>query len=537
MQAFRRFRTRFSADGALAARLAVDHAELWDFTGPPRPQLLPTPRGATQLLPLERDAALLARPGTDGHDLVRLAPGSHEQRLGTVETPGFRLVATPGRTVLALSWDGPEHTTVWRVIDREPWLERIGEHAGRLRGGAPLGSRSMAFSDDGGVVQLDLADGTVAPLVPGRVLVADPRSGLVVLTIDGRLAYHHRRTGRTVFPGALQAIDGAVRPLAVAPGGGAVALQVRRGARTHLLRHRVADDRLVEVDVPVGIIGNVGAWSATGLRFPYSSPVCPGAIATVGKEWHLAGVDDGPERVPGHLEWFPGRTGDIEAVVYGDWRTAERVVVALHRGFETAWDMGWQPTLQWLASTGCAVVAPNQRGSTGYGRAHADGIRGDWGVPDRIDVCRVGRLLHRGRAAGARAPILFGERYGAYLALLAAGHRPDLWSGCAAVAPFLSGDGLHEEGSPTVRAEVDRLDGRGGADVLAVARRIRGPLLVVHGDADATVPVGQSRALRDHLRRPGHARLEYLEVAGVGHDPLAASADARATLTRFLRGG
>jgi len=312
-----------------------------------------------------------------------------------------------------------------------------------------------------------------------------------------------------------------------------VALQVRRGARTHLLRHRVADDRLAEVDVPVGIIGNVGAWSATGLRFPYNSPVCPGAIATVGKEWHLAG-DDGAGRVPAHLEWFPCRMGDVEAVVYGDWRTAERVVLALHGGPDAAWDMGWQPTLARLAATGCAVVAPNQRGSTGYGAAHADAIRGDWGVPDRIDVCRVGRLLHRGRPAGARAPILFGERYGAYLALLAAGHRPDLWSGCAAVAPFLSGDGLHEEGSPTVRAEVDRLDGRGGADVLAVARRIRGPLLVVHGDADATVPVSQSRALRHHLRRPGHARLEYVEVRGAGHDPVESSSYAHAAVTRFL---
>jgi dipeptidyl aminopeptidase/acylaminoacyl peptidase len=88
-----------------------------------------------------------------------------------------------------------------------------------------------------------------------------------------------------------------------------------------------------------------------------------------------------------------------------------------------------------------------------------------------------------------------------------------------------------------MRAAVERLGGRGGADVLAVARRIHGPLLVVHGDQDPTVPVSQSRALRHHLRRPGHARLEYLEVPGVGHDPLAASVDARATLTRFLRGG
>ena len=85
-----------------------------------------------------------------------------------------------------------------------------------------------------------------------------------------------------------------------------------------------------------------------------------------------------------------------------------------------------------------------------------------------------------------------------------------------------------------MRAEVDRLGGRGGADVLAVARRIDGPLLVVHGDRDPVVPVSQSRALRHHLRKPGHTRLEYVEVAGVGHDPLTASADARAALARFL---
>ena len=70
--------------------------------------------------------------------------------------------------------------------------------------------------------------------------------------------------------------------------------------------------------------------------------------------------------------------------------------------------------------------------------------------------------------------------------------------------------------------------------MLAVARRITGPLLVVHGDRDPTVPVSQSRALRDHLRRPGRTRLEYVEVPGAGHDPLTASPDARAALARFL---
>ena len=49
MQGSSRFRTRFSADGALAACLAADRAEVWDFTGPPRPQLLSTAHGATQV--------------------------------------------------------------------------------------------------------------------------------------------------------------------------------------------------------------------------------------------------------------------------------------------------------------------------------------------------------------------------------------------------------------------------------------------------------------------------------------------------------
>ena len=555
-----RISTRFSADGALAACLATNgssaHAEVWDFTAAaPRPEPLPTPDGEsvlTQLVPLARRAALLVRHRDDGHNLVRLATGQAgtvEQRLRTVGTFGLRLVATPGRTAIALSWDTPDRTVVWRLLDHAPYLERMGEHAGLLLGGVPLSRGEMAFTRHGDdnaaeAVRLNLADGSLAPLLPTRgtshALAADPHSGLVVLAADDgaggdgpRLAYHHRRTGRTEFPMALSAIEGAVLPLAVAPGGGCVALQVRRGARTHLLRHRVADGRLTEVDVPAGIIGGVGAWSATGLRFPYSSPVCPGAIATVGASFQLAGLDAAP-RVPAHLEWFTARTGDIEAVVYGNWRTAERVVVALHGGPDAAWDMGYQTSLQRLAASGCAVVAPNQRGSTGYGAEHADAIRGDWGVPDRIDVCRIGRHLHRGRSAGAQAPLLFGESYGAYLALLAAGHRPDLWSGCAAVAPFLSGARLYAEASPTVRALVDRLDGHGGPDVLAVARRITGPLLVVHGDRDPTVPVTQSRALRDHLRRPGRARLEYVEVPGAGHDPLAASPAARAALARFL---
>src|SRR4029079_2587487 len=103
-----------------------------------------------------------------------------------------------------------------------------------------------------------------------------------------------------------------------------------------------------------------------------------------------------------------------------------------------------------------------------------------------------------------------------------------------AVAVSWSGYRLSAGASPPRRAAVERLGGRGGADVLAVARRIDGPLLVVHGDRAPPVPVSRSRALRHNLRRPARTRLEYVEVAGADHDPVGSSADAHAAVTRFL---
>ena len=52
------------------------------------------------------------------------------------------------------------------------------------------------------------------------------------------------------------------------------------------------------------------------------------------------------------------------------------------------------------------MVAPNQRGSTGYGAAHRNAIGGAWGGPDLADVLRLGRIrlfpsaTHGGYATG-----------------------------------------------------------------------------------------------------------------------------------------
>ncbi|MBC3842207.1 prolyl oligopeptidase family serine peptidase [Streptacidiphilus sp. 4-A2] len=75
-----------------------------------------------------------------------------------------------------------------------------------------------------------------------------------------------------------------------------------------------------------------------------------------------------------------------------------------------------------------------------------------------------------------------------------------------------------------------------------MCHRLTAPLLVVHGDLDEVVPVGQSRTLRQELLRMGRAEgsdFRYVEVAGAGHEVLAEECGPvlHELLATFLRTG
>ena len=369
-----------------------------------------------------------------------------------------------------------------------------------------------------------------------------------------------------------------------------VALQGDWGAGSALATWRPSSGQLETLPVPAGRLGGVGHWSASGLRLPYSSPDHPAGIATVQVDRLLEGPPEAEDPVPtmplrlaplqggaagmgsvirilpspralreGRLRaasgwrldgsaapgdggrWHGARTvelagaaGPMEAVVYGGdtWLTAQHLVVALHGGPADAWRLEFDPALQRMAGEGLAVVAVNQRGSTGYGVEYAQALQNAWGGPDLDDVLALLASVSGQRAAlGLEPASLFGVSYGAFLALLAACSAPEQIARCAVVAPFLSGPRLLAEAGPAVQALTQRLggthepeDGSGARDVLRVCHRLAAPLLVLHGDQDEVVPVTQSRTLRQELLRMGHtegADFRYVEAAGAGHEVLA----------------
>ncbi|MFE4515907.1 alpha/beta hydrolase family protein [Kitasatospora sp. NPDC056783] len=427
-----------------------------------------------------------------------------------------------------------------------------------------------------------------------------------------RLGWGVLGTGEPLrFPECLHVAGLPLRPVALRTGadGPRVAVQIDHGAGSALALWRPSAGRLDPLPVPPGRLGTVGHWGGAGLRLPYSSPDHPAALATLdvdallahgplppvsgpaplplqlaplasglpgpwqnaGPPWQPGGVrpvstepagwrlDGSPPPGEGG-RWQPaqslelaGPAGPLEAVVYGGdaWLSSPHLVLALHGGPADAWRLEFDPALQRMAAEGLAVVAPNQRGSTGYGVAHALAIRGAWGGPDLDDVLHLLDGIAGQRAAlGLEPPALFGVSYGAFLALLAAAHAPaEQVSRCAVVAPFLSGARLLAEAAPPVRALTTRLgggepiaDARGPRDLMQLAHRLNAPLLMVHGSRDEVVPVSQSRALRHELLRIGRVEGEdfrYVEAAGSGHEVLAdeGAAVLHELLAAFLRTG
>jgi dipeptidyl aminopeptidase/acylaminoacyl peptidase len=136
---------------------------------------------------------------------------------------------------------------------------------------------------------------------------------------------------------------------------------------------------------------------------------------------------------------------------------------------------------------------------------------------------------------------VLGTSYGAFLALLAAAVDPALWTGCVAIAPFLSGPRLYPVANAPTRLLLERLGGLAvpsvegrSCDVLDRCRDIRGPVLLVHGTDDDVIPVEQSRLLHRRLVELGHSSVHLLDLPGTGHDPVAGP-HQKVVLERVLR--
>jgi len=203
-------------------------------------------------------------------------------------------------------------------------------------------------------------------------------------------------------------------------------------------------------------------------------------------------------------------------------------IVHLHGGPTAQFLRDFDLLTQALVRTGFVVLAANVRGSTGYGSEHRDACLGDWGGADLDDVVQAADYLERLDYVDGSQLGVFGESYGAYLALLAVTRYPARWKCAAALMGFTDLASLYQTTTPSVRRflreQMGDPDGRRDLwrerSPLTHAARLKAPLLVVRGRQDPRCPLDQIQQLCQVLHASGKVEgrdYELLILPNSGH--------------------
>jgi len=296
-------------------------------------------------------------------------------------------------------------------------------------------------------------------------------------------------------------------------------------------------------------------WSRSGIAAVHSSTRAPSTVTVLGSDGQRRTVARGPAGgfesaalvEPQPVTW-PADDGTLVHALL--WRPAASgdgrppLLVEVHGGPTGQAAATWQPWPQFLVSRGWAVLAPNGRGSTGYGREYAQALAGGWGC---VDVSDAAAGIRHAAAAGwcdPRRVVASGRSAGAFTALLLAVHHPELLR--AVISQYGVTDllGLAETTHRFESRYLDRLVGVLPADAgryrerspLTHARAIRVPVLVLQGDADRVVPPAQAEALVGAIRAGGGvAESRVYEAEGHGWSRADTVADVYGRVAAFLR--
>lgn len=325
------------------------------------------------------------------------------------------------------------------------------------------------------------------------------------------------------------------------------------------LLHRVEDGRAIPIDLGWDITAGPIVTS-TGALVSCSAFASPAALVQVdldvlaGRKHAISGtrvlrtttplaLDPAYVSKPEPVSWSTAGGADAHGFYYPPVNpefapepgTLPPLMVRSHGGPTAATSPSFSLSIQYWTTRGFAVLDVNYRGSTGYGRAYRDALKGQWGVAD-VEDCRTGalaladrgladrdRLVIRGGSAGGYTTLCalaFTDAFRAGASLYGVGdlmalardtHKFEARYLDRLIAPLPEGEELYAERSPLQHA--DRLDC---------------PVIFLQGLEDKVVPPNQAEAMVEALRTKG-VPVAYIAFEGEQHGFRQAENIIRAT--------
>lgn len=333
---------------------------------------------------------------------------------------------------------------------------------------------------------------------------------------------------------------GEFETLAVAADGRNAALAVNVLGYTHLYLVDLRTGRRQPIDLPLS--GVVGAMrfniQGTFLVLSVSTPVTPANIWSVrvldGSCRQLtysnrAGIDAATFVSPTNVDFLTFDDRRIPAFLYLP--TAHRkpaegfpCVLYVHGGPASQHRPEFFVSFQYLLQQGFAVLAPNVRGSTGYGRTYTQLDEVERRMESVADLRAAMEWIAQHPDLDAGRVAVYGRSYGGFMVLAALTEYPDLFAAGIDVVGISNWVTFLERTGPWRRKhreveygslEHDR-DFLEGISPIHKADRIRVPLLVMAGDNDPRVPLAESEQVAERVRAGG-GHVEFVHYSDEGH--------------------
>ncbi len=199
-------------------------------------------------------------------------------------------------------------------------------------------------------------------------------------------------------------------------------------------------------------------------------------------------------------------------------------VLYVHGGPNWLTQITWDPLVQHMVSRGWVVLAPNYRGSTGYGKAWQLGSRFDLGGVDTRDVVAGADYLSRAAIADPARIAVTGRSWGGYLTMTCLTQYPDKWAAGSAVVPFLNWFTGHQNS----REDLQHWDRENFGDPVKdhdlwyahspyfFLDRIQAPVQLICGAHDVRCPASESQQAHEKLIEMGK-KSEYHLYPDEGH--------------------
>ncbi len=417
---------------------------------------------------------------------------------------------------------------------------------------------------DAGLILLDLASGHERMLLPPgqNAHIASARwveggAALLLVTDAGREVHGIARleiaTARIDW---LATPEADVEACAVAKDGRLVAFAVNGGGVSRLCL-RAPDGTTRDLPIPPGRIttlafaeGDAALLFALS-RFDRPSTILRLDLATGALETLAEGALELAEEdlVTPRTVAIPSFDGQqVPAFVFEprDPRPGRLALAMVHGGPESQYAAHWRADVQYLVRRGWTVVAPNVRGSTGYGRA--------WQAGDDLERRRDSlRDLKAVRDWMAAQPgvdparlVVAGQSYGGYMVMAALTEYPGDWAAGVNFYGIADFNSLMATTGPWRRAlraveygDPDTEEGRALLHDLSPLHRldrVTAPLFLAHGSEDPRVTPCESEMILSVLRGRGHP-CEIVRIAYEGHGFARAENRRRVygAMVRFLQ--